>query len=993
MAIELGAAYISILPSTDKLAPAIRKELAGIDRDMGRSGRRSGRGFGSAFLAGFAGLAKSGGIAALAGGSLLGGAGLKTAAELEQTKIGFETMLGSAKAADRFLAKIKKTAAQTPFELPGLTSSSQKLLAFGFQVEDVIPTLTTLGDAASGLGLGSEGLDRLVMAVGQIQAKGKVQGEELLQLTEAGIPAQKILQNELGLTADRYADLQKKGKILAEDAIPALLSGVKNGTSGIAGETAKFGGLMEKQSQSVSGLASTLKDTLLVGMADALEPLMPLLKQGLGGAIKGLTPLMSSLGTGLERVVGFFTAGGPEVSRFRDIFAQVGGVLSSIFQGAVTQFGKFERIFRKTGSAVLGFVLELLPVFQDFGQRLMDVLGPGLTQVSRLLRTQLLPAFNNLLPVLAPVAKFILGILADAVIGAVRGAIQALKGFINIVAGIFKLVTALVKGDWSAAWDALKQIFFGVIDAVIGAFKVWWNIGILSLFKKGALALVSGWKGLWSGLQSLGKKALSATGTLIKKALLGYVKLFVFAIKKYLGLWKRLFVALKDLAVLGWKVLRSAFGGAFAAIRTVIVEAVKRYLGLWKSLFTGLRDGAVKGWRLVKTAYTKAVDALKTAFSKGVDAIKDIWDELRDAAAAPAKFVIETVYNNGIRKMIGALPGVGTPREISVNGFSRGGWTGPGGRMTPAGVVHADEFVVSKRARRLLEGDRPGALDYMNRTGRWPGYASGGRVWPLPGGTASTYPGHDGVDLNAPGDLGKPYLAAAGGTISYVGTGRGYGLAVFQRGPYGELVYGHSLRTLVSPGQSVRAGQPLGLVGSSGNSTGPHLHFGFPGGSYQSALAFLSGASRFAGVSGSGKAGFESGGLIALAKRVASGIKGMSSDGWPGIFRQMAGGAAGSVRSWINDKIPGPGPIPGGIFDSGGILAPGAIAMNMSKRPEAVFTHRQFREFADGGSSGPRRVELVVGERRFDAYMREVAEDTYNGERAFDGTARRMHRS
>jgi hypothetical protein len=70
--------------------------------------------------------------------------------------------------------------------------------------------------------------------------------------------------------------------------------------------------------------------------------------------------------------------------------------------------------------------------------------------------------------------------------------------------------------------------------------------------------------------------------------------------------------------------------------------------------------------------------------------------------------------------------------------FSAGGWTGPGGTHDEAGVVHADEFVLNKKARGRLEDASPGGLDYMNRTGKWPGYDGGGRVWPFQATAAMT---------------------------------------------------------------------------------------------------------------------------------------------------------------------------------------------------------------------------------------------------------------
>jgi TP901 family phage tail tape measure protein len=67
------------------------------------------------------------------------------------------------------------------------------------------------------------------------------------------------------------------------------------------------------------------------------------------------------------------------------------------------------------------------------------------------------------------------------------------------------------------------------------------------------------------------------------------------------------------------------------------------------------------------------------------------------------------------------------------HGLAEGGWTGPGSKYQPAGIVHADEYVIKADSRRSIESTRPGLLDVMNRTGDVPeGYAGGGRVFPYP---------------------------------------------------------------------------------------------------------------------------------------------------------------------------------------------------------------------------------------------------------------------
>lgn len=63
------------------------------------------------------------------------------------------------------------------------------------------------------------------------------------------------------------------------------------------------------------------------------------------------------------------------------------------------------------------------------------------------------------------------------------------------------------------------------------------------------------------------------------------------------------------------------------------------------------------------------------------------------------------------------------------HGLAEGGWTGPGSKYQPAGIVHADEYVIKASSRRQIESTRPGLLDSMNSTGSV-GYAGGGHVWP-----------------------------------------------------------------------------------------------------------------------------------------------------------------------------------------------------------------------------------------------------------------------
>lgn len=192
-------------------------------------------------------------------GAILGATGafagiykpMDIAADFEQTQIAFETMLKSAEKAQQFLKEASEFANKTPFEFPELINSSKLLMAFGFEADKVLDMLKTIGDTASGLGAGSEGIDRITRALGQMQAKGRAQTEELLQIQELGVPANQILQEELGLTGEQIANIGKES-IEASKVIEALLRGMEK----------RFGGMMDNQSRTAKGMISTLKDTL-----------------------------------------------------------------------------------------------------------------------------------------------------------------------------------------------------------------------------------------------------------------------------------------------------------------------------------------------------------------------------------------------------------------------------------------------------------------------------------------------------------------------------------------------------------------------------------------------------------------------------------------------------------------------------------------------------------------------------------------------------------
>lgn len=231
------------------------------------------------------------GVAASLGA--LGVKAVQAAGNFQQVQAAMTNMLGSAERAKNLLGQLQDFAAKTPFEFNDVAAASQKFLAFGFTAEQIIPTLKAVGDAAAGVGLGKEGIDRITLALGQMAAKSKVQSDEMLQLTEAGIPAWQMLADKIGTSVPQAMDMVSKGAVDAQTGLQALVGGME----------AKFGGMMDQQAQTITGTWSNMMDGLsqsaiAVGqqISDALN--LPNLFSSLGDSLQQFAGLVKNQGIG-----------------------------------------------------------------------------------------------------------------------------------------------------------------------------------------------------------------------------------------------------------------------------------------------------------------------------------------------------------------------------------------------------------------------------------------------------------------------------------------------------------------------------------------------------------------------------------------------------------------------------------------------------------------------------------------------------------------------
>lgn len=171
--------------------------------------------------------------------------------EFQQLEMAFKTMLGSSEKADALMSQLINTAATTPFGMTDVAQGAKQLLAYGVAADEVNETLIRLGDIAAGLSIP---LNDLAYLYGTTMVQGRLYTQDLNQFLGRGIPLTDELAKQFGVAKDEVKKLVEEGKV----GFPE----VKKAIESLTGEGGKFGGLMEAQSQTITGQISNIEDSI-----------------------------------------------------------------------------------------------------------------------------------------------------------------------------------------------------------------------------------------------------------------------------------------------------------------------------------------------------------------------------------------------------------------------------------------------------------------------------------------------------------------------------------------------------------------------------------------------------------------------------------------------------------------------------------------------------------------------------------------------------------
>ena len=176
--------------------------------------------------------------------------GSSIAAQREKDLISFTTLFqGNKDLAQNYLNDVKNLSNATPFLYDDLTSMSKILKTYGFQVENMIPTLTKIGDAGAALGMGTDDMGNIATSLGRMYMGGNATREDLDILNDRGINAVQYLADAYGTDYGSMLEKISDGEVLGRQAVEIILNGMADA----------FSGAMANQSLTFEGLSSTLE--------------------------------------------------------------------------------------------------------------------------------------------------------------------------------------------------------------------------------------------------------------------------------------------------------------------------------------------------------------------------------------------------------------------------------------------------------------------------------------------------------------------------------------------------------------------------------------------------------------------------------------------------------------------------------------------------------------------------------------------------------------
>jgi tape measure domain-containing protein len=718
-----GTAYIDFEGRFDKLTRqtdgavrGVERRFDGLSRSLSRSLGGAARAVGQTVATGLS--VGVGAATALGGAAVVAGANYNTLGQ--KATAAMRTVTGSSEAATQMMGDLMAFASESPFPRQAFIEATQQMMAFGFAAEDVIPTLSAVQDAVAAAGGGAQQISEVTFILSQIQAAGKITGQDLMQLGQRGINAADLIGQSLGKTGTQVRADITAGALDAETAIKALTDGM---TADFAGAAANLKGTWSGAIDSINARVRDLGaafvepfigfaggGALVEGLGKISDALKGLVVTGEDGSVRfagALAPLNDILARWGDRLLGLFDAaakliGGLDLSgvtgMFRDLgpaIGAVGGAIGAGLGGQLPVIGQFLSGINPVVAAIGGLVATSPELRETFGTAFADVFAtvqpliePVLGVLTSLGQTVLPPlaaAFTGLveaaapivvlladiagevLDALGPVLEDLGGIVADIaeVLGdALLGVLDAIAPVLPELAEAFGTIATVLGGALLTVVEALAPILPDIAEA-FGELAVVLGDALLQVVEAIAPYLPE----LADAFAELVRAALPLVDALIP--LVPVVVDILVAFTPLIPVVTKLIGWLADLVgvVARCKPLLFALVGIFLALNApvvLMVGAIGLLVANWDKVWNALKAGF--DW--IKRNWPLLVAILVGPFGVAVLAIVRNFDKIKAAASAVWQF-IQDVFAKLRDWVVGAVAAVGR----AIGGFATAVWS------------------------------------------------------------------------------------------------------------------------------------------------------------------------------------------------------------------------------------------------------------------------------------------------------------------------------
>ena len=380
--------------------------------------------------------------------SSVAGKGIDYNATLESLKTSFEVMTGSADKAVEVVERLRVMGAETPFEMTDLAGTVQMLMQYGFAADEAIDRMSMLGDVAQG---NKDAMTSIAMGYAQMSSAGKVNLQDIKQMINGGFnPLQEISERTGESMASLY-DRISKGKMSVDE----ITDSMRYATS----EGGRFFQSMEKQSQTLSGQLSTLKDNA--------DQLLGSLTEGLSEELRSeILPIANNM---IGELQGAFAEGGVQglVDSATAMIPDLLNMMSGEVQGAISGLSKW---LPKGATALM----KAIPGAIRGASAVLPEVTTALFEVSSVIIQDLVSMLPELVPdVISGIGKMAGSVLKGAegmLTGLFTGIEQMFHQGQSKIAGIWVDDSELAKFDFkidiSTDSDAAQEKIAGAYDDV-----------------------------------------------------------------------------------------------------------------------------------------------------------------------------------------------------------------------------------------------------------------------------------------------------------------------------------------------------------------------------------------------------------------------------------------------------------------------------------------------------------------------------------------------